>query len=96
MTHIDIQTVEKIAHLSRLEFSEIEKQEMVTGLDKILGWMNQLNQVDTENVAPLIHMSAELNIFREDITHTHLEHKKALINAPKKDTDYFRVPKVIE
>ncbi len=96
MTHIDIKTVEKIAHLSRLEFSDSEKQELVNGLDKILGWMEQLNEVNTDNVEPLIHMSAELNIFREDIPHTHLAHKKALINAPKKDSDYIRVPKVIE
>lgn len=96
MSHIDLKTVEKIAHLSRLEFSDVEKQEMVVGLDKILGWMEQLNEVDTDNVEPLIHMSAELNIFREDAVHTHLNHKKALFNAPNKDSDYFRVPKVIE
>ncbi len=65
-------------------------------MNKILDWMEKLNEVDTSDVEPLMHMSAEMNVFREDVVQEHLDHKKALINAPKKDSDYFRVPKVIE
>ncbi|MFN0050301.1 MAG: Asp-tRNA(Asn)/Glu-tRNA(Gln) amidotransferase subunit GatC [Cytophagales bacterium] len=93
---IDIETVRKIAHLSRLEFTAVEEKSMESELTKILTWIDKLNEVDTDNVVPLIHMSAEINVFRDDIVHTHLDHKKALVNAPKKDSDYFRVPKVIE
>lgn len=94
--HIDKETVSKIAHLSRLEYSESEKDELAKDMNKILNWMEQLNEINTEGVEPLIHMSVEVNVLREDIVHQHLEHKKALLNAPKKDSDYFRVPKVIE
>lgn len=93
---IDKDTVGKIAHLSRLEYSETEKEALVKEMNKILDWMDKLNEVDTSNVEPLTHMSAELNVFREDVVQPHLDHKKALVNAPKKDSDYFRVPKVIE
>jgi aspartyl-tRNA(Asn)/glutamyl-tRNA(Gln) amidotransferase subunit C len=93
---IDKDTVGKIAHLSRLEYSEIEKESLVKEMNKILDWMDKLNEVDTTNVEPLTHMSAELNVFRDDVVKPHLDHKKALVNAPKKDSDYFRVPKVIE
>jgi aspartyl-tRNA(Asn)/glutamyl-tRNA(Gln) amidotransferase subunit C len=94
--HIDQATVKKIAHLSRLEFDENGEKAMVSEMNKILAWMEKLNEVDTTNVEPLIHMSAELNVLREDKVGEHLDHKKALLNAPKKDSDYFRVPKVIE
>lgn len=93
---INTETVKKIAHLSRLEFTPEEELEMAQELSKILTWMDQLNEVDTQNVAPLIHLSAEINVMNDDVVHTHLPHEKALANAPKKDTDYFRVPKVIE
>jgi aspartyl-tRNA(Asn)/glutamyl-tRNA(Gln) amidotransferase subunit C len=58
--------------------------------------MDKLNECDTTGVEPLIHLSSELNVFREDIQLPHLNHQNALLNAPKKDSDYFRVPKVIE
>ena len=93
---IDQATVQKIAHLSRLEFNDSDEKEMVNSLNNILGWMDKLNEVNTDNVAPLIHMSFELNVLREDKVGQHMSHEKALVNAPKKDSDYFRVPKVIE
>ncbi len=93
---INKETVESIAHLARLELEGKETEKMVTEMNKILEWMNQLDQVDTEGVAPLIHMSMETNVLREDEVNNTLNHERALVNAPKKDSDYFRVPKVIE
>jgi len=93
---INKETVEGIAHLARLELEGKETVKMVTEMNKILEWMNQLDQVDTEGVAPLIHMSLETNVLREDEVNNTLTHERALVNAPKKDSDYFRVPKVIE
>lgn len=92
----DIQTIKKLAHLARLEFSEEKEQEMLQDLNKILNWMDKLRELDTENVEPLTHMSAEVNVLREDVAKNTVTHEEALLNAPKKDSDYFRVPKVLE
>lgn len=92
----DIQTIRKLAHLSRLEFSEEKEQEMLGDLNKILNWVDKLRELDTENIEPLTHMTAEVNVMREDVARNTVTHEEALLNAPKKDSDYFRVPKVLE
>ncbi|GHA71787.1 Asp-tRNA(Asn)/Glu-tRNA(Gln) amidotransferase subunit GatC [Pontibacter akesuensis] len=92
----DIQTIRKIAHLARLEFNEEKEQEMLQDLNKILNWVDQLRELDTEHIEPLIHMSEEVNVLREDEVRNTITHEEALLNAPKKDSDYFRVPKVME
>jgi len=92
----DIQTIKKLAHLARLEFNEEKEQEMLQDLNKILNWMDKLRELDTEQVEPLTHMSEEVNVLREDVAKNTVTHEEALLNAPKKDSDYFRVPKVLE
>ena len=92
----DIQTIRKLAHLARLEFSEDKEQEMLGDLNKILNWVDKLRELDTENIEPLTHMTAEVNVMREDAAENTVTHEEALLNAPKKDSDYFRVPKVLE
>lgn len=92
----DIQTIRKLAHLARLEFNEEKEQEVLQDLNKILNWVDQLRELDTENVEPLTHMSEEINVLREDVAQNTVTHEQALLNAPKKDSDYFRVPKVLE
>ena len=89
-------TVKKIAHLARLQFTNEEETKLEGEMTKILSWMEKLNELDTDNVEPLIHMSHEINVIRPDVVVDELSHKNALLNAPKKDSDYFRVPKVIE
>ena len=69
---------------------------MLQDLNKILNWVDQLRELDTENVEPLIHMSEEVNVMREDLAQNTVSHDEALKNAPRKDSDYFRVPKVLE
>ena len=93
---IDRQKVKKIAHLARLNFNEEEEQELIESMSKILEWMESLNEVNTDNVEPLTHMSNEINVLRDDIVGVSLERKAALLLAPKKDSDYFRVPKVLD
>jgi len=93
---INQETVKGIAHLARLELNADETEKMMAEMNKILTWMQQLNKVDTEGIEPLIHMSAEMNVLREDEVSNSLEHDRALKNAPNKDSNYFRVPKVIE
>ncbi len=92
----DIQIIRKIAHLARLEFNEEKEQEMLQDLNKILNWMDQLRELDTEQVEPLVHMSEEMNVLRDDVAENTVAHDKALLNAPEKDSDYFRVPKVMD
>lgn len=93
---IDKNTLEKIAHLARLNFDEKEEQSMLESMSDILTWVEKLNELDTDNVEPLTHMASEVNVLREDKLGEHLNHEDALKNAPKKDADYFRVPKVME
>ena len=65
-------------------------------LNVILDWIDKLNEVDTEGIEPLTNMTAETNIFREDIVKSVMTHEEGLKNAPKKDSNYFRVPKVLD
>ena len=93
---IDKATVEKIAHLARLELSAAEKQEMIKDMNQILGFMDKLNEIDTTAVEPLIYMTNEVNVFREDVIKQEITHEEALLNAPKTDGEYFLVAKVID
>ncbi len=93
---IDINTIKKIAHLARLEFDENSAEKMSKDMSQILDWVEQLNEIDTENVLPLTTMSSEVNVMREDKVANQLDHEAGLKNAPKRDSDYFRVPKVLE
>lgn len=93
---IDKETLRKIAHLSRLNFEEKAEKEMISSMSEILTWVEKLNEIDTDDIEPLTHMSLEVNSMREDVLLPPLDHDKGLLNAPHKDQDYFRVPKVLE
>lgn len=93
---IDTNTIRKLAHLSRLQFDEEQEQKMVASLNNIIAWVDKLNEVDTTGIEPLTHLTHEINSFREDVAMPPLAHEKGLLNAPKHDKDYFRVPKVVE
>ena len=92
---IDQDTVEKIAHLARLELTGEEKQAMIKDMNKILGFMDKLNEIDTTGVEPLVYMTNEVNTLREDVIKQEITHEEALLNAPKQDGQYFLVAKVI-
>lgn len=93
---IDTNSIKKIAHLARLEFDESSAERMSKDMSQILDWVEKLNEIDTENVAPLTSMSSEVNDMREDKVGHQLEHEAGLKNAPKRNSDYFSVPKVME
>ncbi len=93
---VDKKTLENIAGLSRLSFDEKDTEKMLGDLNRILDWIDMLNEIDTTNVEPLAQMSAEINNLRPDVLKPALSRKDGLKNAPKKDSDYFRVPKVLE
>ncbi|MCD6018843.1 MAG: aspartyl/glutamyl-tRNA(Asn/Gln) amidotransferase subunit [Bacteroidetes bacterium] len=93
---IDIKTVNEVAHLARLEFTEEGKAEILNDMNRMLAFVDKLNEMDTDGVEPLIYMTDEVNVMREDEAKDTLNQKDALKNAPKKDSDYFKVPKVID
>jgi aspartyl-tRNA(Asn)/glutamyl-tRNA(Gln) amidotransferase subunit C len=93
---LDVETLQKIAHLSRLEINEEDTDQMLRDMSYMLTFVEKLNEVNTDGVAPLTTMSHEINNLREDVAKVDLTHDEVLSNAPKKDKDYFRVPKVLE
>ena len=92
---IDEATVDKIAHLARLEFDGETKTNMIKDMNNMLAFVEKLNELDTSNVEPLIYMNDEVNVLREDGVRHDITQAEALKNAPKHDSDYFKAPKVI-
>lgn len=88
--------VEHIALLSRLKFTEDEKETFVKQLSDILTHIEKLNEVDTKAIEPTSHVIKMQNIMRDDIVSVSLPIEKALANAPDRTEEFFRVPKIIE
>jgi len=88
--------IDHIAHLARLEFEGEEKQAIRDDMNKIISFMDILQQVDTEEIEPLIFINEDTNRLRDDIAQQTLTQSEVLQNAPKKDSDYFRIPKVLD
>ena len=93
---IDQENLQKIAHLARLNFDAQAGEKMSTDLSQVLDWVEQLQEIDTQNIAPLTSMSSEINVFREDQVGLQLTQEQALKNAPKQENGFFCVPKVME
>lgn len=89
------QDVEHLALSSRLELSCKEKEEYLEELNRILDALEVLNQVDTSNVEPLLHVLPLKNVFREDEYQVTLPKEKALQNAPDQEEGMFKVPRII-
>ena len=88
--------VDHIAHLSRLKFEGDKKEAIKQDLENITSFMDVLSELPTENIEPLIFMNDEVNVLREDVAKVTISNEEALKNAPKKDSDYFRIPKVLD
>ena len=93
---IDTKVVDELAHLARLSYENEAKQEIVTELNKIIAFVEKLDEINTDGIEPLIYMVDETNVVRKDTMKQDVSQDEGLKNAPKKDSDYFRVPKVIE
>ena len=87
--------VEHIAELARLKFSEQELNSFTDQLNEILTYVDKLNELDTENVQPLLHPVEGENVFRDDIIKPGVSREEALKNAPERSEEFFKVPKVI-
>ncbi|MEE0510605.1 MAG: Asp-tRNA(Asn)/Glu-tRNA(Gln) amidotransferase subunit GatC [Peptococcaceae bacterium] len=89
------EAVERVAHLSRLEFTEEEMEKQYEQLGSIIDMMDSLSEIDTTDVTPLNHVMDLQNVFREDIVHESMGVEKVLSNAPSENENMFQVPKIV-
>ena len=93
---IDLQTVKKIASLSRISVTDAEAEAMVPELNNILGWVEQLGEVDVAGVEPMTAVIPNTLRLREDAVTDGNVRDRVLANAPQAEHGFFAVPKVIE
>jgi aspartyl-tRNA(Asn)/glutamyl-tRNA(Gln) amidotransferase subunit C len=94
--NIDDELIDHLSFLAKLKFEGDEKEAIKADMTKITGFMQKLSEVDTDNVEPLIFMTEEFGSLRDDVAKNTITQAQALKNAPKKDSDYFRIPKVLD
>lgn len=94
--NIDDKKIDELAQLARLEFKAEEKESIKEDLNAILGFCDKLSELDTTGVEPLVYISNATNVLRADEVKAPLPKEDALKNAPSKDSDYFKMPKVIK
>ena len=87
--------VDNLANLARLQFGASEKEELKNDLQRMISFVDKLNELDLSGVEPLLHMSDSINVLREDEPGGSVSREEALKNAPQTDGVYFKVPKVI-
>jgi len=92
---IDNKLVADLSRLAKLKFDASKAEKMNSDLDKIIGFVDKLSELDTEGVEPLIYLSEEVNVLRVDEIKHEVSQENALKNAPQKDSDYFKVPTVL-
>jgi len=88
--------VDKLAHLAKLQFNDAEKEEIKNDLQRMIAFVEKLNELDLAGVEPMLHMSDEVNVLREDEIKGSISREEALKNAPLHDDKFFKVPKVIK
>jgi aspartyl-tRNA(Asn)/glutamyl-tRNA(Gln) amidotransferase subunit C len=88
--------VKKVAVLARLKLSEAEIDSLTTQMGKILGFVESLNEVQTDGVEPMVHAMELRNVFRADEARPSLPREESLKNAPKTDGKYFLVPQILD
>ena len=95
MTKITSQDVRKVAKLARLEISESDVELFTSQLEKILGYVAQLEQVDTSGIEPTTRAVEVVNAMREDLVEVNSSREDILNQAPHREGDFFRVPKIL-
>ncbi len=93
---MDIEQVRKVAKLARLDLSEPDLETMARQLTSILGYVDQLRELNTDNVEPMAHPLPVQNVFREDEPRPSLTPDEALKNAPSRAGNFFAVPAVLD
>jgi len=93
---IDQKTVYKVADLARIEIKESEVDTLTIEMNKILTFMEKLNELDTTLVKPLVYMNEQSNVWREDIAKNEISTAEGLKNAAVHNENFFFVPKIID
>jgi len=93
---VNDELIDKLADLAKLEFDATSKQEIKKDLQNVLTFVEKLNELDLKDVEPIEYITDEKNVLRDDVVITDITKKNALKNAPLKDSDYFKVPKVLK
>lgn len=93
---IDNSTVKKVANLARIEINEEEETTLITELNNILGWVDELKQVNTDSVEPMLSVFNESMQMREDKAESNFDNNQILDNSPESNSGFFVVPKVVE
>ncbi|WP_342332063.1 Asp-tRNA(Asn)/Glu-tRNA(Gln) amidotransferase subunit GatC [Pedobacter sp. FW305-3-2-15-E-R2A2] len=93
---IDKQTIDKVANLARIAIEDKEVDTLMADMNKILTFMEKLNELDTTGVAPLVYMNTEENVWREDQVKQEITVAEGLKNAARHNENFFMVPKIIE
>jgi len=93
---IDKQTIAKVANLARIEIQENEVEALITDMNKILTFMEKLNELDTNGVDPLVYMNKDENVWREDVIDQKINVEDGLKNSAVHDDRFFFVPKILE
>jgi aspartyl-tRNA(Asn)/glutamyl-tRNA(Gln) amidotransferase subunit C len=93
--NVNDELIDKIANLARLEFNSEEKEDIKSDLQQMIAFIDKLNELDTTGVEPLLHMSENINVLREDEVSGTISREEAFRNAPLHDEQFFKVPKVI-
>ncbi len=88
--------IDKLAGLARLKFNAEEKQQIKHDLQGMIGFIEKMNELDTTGVEPLLHMTGNVNVLREDIVTGSITNEDALKNAANSNAPFFLVPKVIK
>ncbi|MFM6993715.1 MAG: Asp-tRNA(Asn)/Glu-tRNA(Gln) amidotransferase subunit GatC [Sediminibacterium sp.] len=92
---VDHSLVKHLAHLSRLNVAPEKMDKLVQDMQDLVGFVEQLNALDTTGTAPLMHMGDAHNVLRTDEVGGSITNQEALSNAPDAAAPYFKVPKVI-
>ena len=93
---IDNQLISRLEHLARLELSEEERQGIMKDLNNILQMVEKMNEVNTDDVEPLVYINELVNVWRADKVEGQVSQEDALKNAPDKNDEFFKVPKMIK
>ncbi len=93
---IDKAQVKRIAKLARLEIEEEEVEQFSEQLSSIVDYIEKLNELETDSIEPLAHCLPIHNVLREDIVKESLGVEGALSNAPQREGEYFKVPKILD
>jgi aspartyl-tRNA(Asn)/glutamyl-tRNA(Gln) amidotransferase subunit C len=96
MTKISTSDFDRLAELSKLSFTESEKNSLMKDLNETIAFCEKLQEIDTTGVEPLIYINTDTNVVREDKIEGMLSKEEALKNAPAKDSDFFRVTKILK